>query len=159
MDSDDSNRVTECMKVLCNVLPPIAIHNGWTPDVMVMALLGMSVSIVTTHNTEPLKKEELEAHLTAILQFFFEEAFAPDVFTFKCKGCGEIAMYINRDCQMGKAGGIGHSKPAEHANKIPVQCSLYRQLSPQEYWALHENEERLEAPSSIELIPKKGKHS
>jgi hypothetical protein len=77
---------------------------------------------------------------------------------FKCKGCGMAAGYFpdgHIDEATGHeipAGATSHTKPAADANKVPVQCSVYRQLSCEAYWALHQDAERLPDPTKFEPI-------
>lgn len=64
--------------------------------------------------------------------------------TFKCKGCGAVAGVLLQASDAGPAGSVFHSKPEADANKRPVQCTLYRQLSAREFAKLHEDQASLE---------------
>lgn len=72
---------------------------------------------------------------------------------FKCRGCGAPAGYYADGIESGgygfAAGSITHTKPPGDVNRRPVQCELFQRLEPHEFWALHEHDAKIEAPTNI----------
>ena len=76
--------------------------------------------------------------------------------SFACRGCGQPAWYFpdgyTKDgCDIGP-GCVAHSKPKASINRVPVQCALFQRLEPHEFWALHEQDERLEPLTDLRPI-------
>lgn len=70
--------------------------------------------------------------------------------TFKCTGCGAVAGVLLESSGAGPAGSVFHTKPDADANKRPVQCTLYQQLSARAFAALHEDQPSLEQATNWE---------
>lgn len=71
---------------------------------------------------------------------------------FRCKGCGQPIGFV-------PAGLMGPKKMCAHAklnylagvpNSVP--CELYRRLSADELWELHQDEPLIETPTEIRPI-------
>lgn len=82
---------------------------------------------------------------------------AKTIIAFKCKGCDQPAFYFPEGWDDGniEPGAVAHSKPLgarlrtheEEARGISyVQCALYVQSSPYNFWALNKDSERIETP-------------
>lgn len=74
---------------------------------------------------------------------------------FRCRGCGGRGGYFPDGYELNGAhicpGGVTHDKPAEDINVRPVPCALWQRASAEEYWALHQDDERIEGPERIVL--------
>ena len=77
---------------------------------------------------------------------------------FKCRGCGALAGYYPNGAHEWPGGEPGqqvprgscvHTKPVADNNRKPVQCTLFRQLEPAEFWLLHKDDPREAGPSKI----------
>lgn len=79
----------------------------------------------------------------------------PENVWFRCKGCGQPAMYFGAGLPpYYPPGSIGHSKPAgtarvDTSQPSRVACALYHQCSAEEFWDLHQDAERLEPPTDL----------
>lgn len=72
----------------------------------------------------------------------------------KCKGCGKVAFLFLEPVACYEAGSVGHSKPPQFVN-VPntVQCSLYNQLTAEEFFELHKDAEPFEQWQNAKLKP------
>lgn len=84
------------------------------------------------------------------------------VIAFKCKGCGQLAFYFPEGYkdQM-ERGTVAHSKPKgsqlrtyeDEARGVSyVPCSLYRQSSASNYWAINKDAERVTLPDDFSFL-------
>lgn len=78
---------------------------------------------------------------------------------FVCKGCGKPAAYFGAGlAPWYPPGSVGHSKPADAirpsgtAERSRVTCTLYHQLGAAEFWELHRDAERIEAPAEFKPV-------
>jgi len=77
---------------------------------------------------------------------------------FTCRGCGALAGYYpdgarewpgGEPGQQVPRGSVVHTKSIADANRRPVQCTLFQQLEPREFWLLHQDDQRCEPPGKI----------
>lgn len=148
------NHVESFMNTAMDYIVHLAQSQGWNAAVIIDGLLGMAVHVGTSSDNPelpPVTQEEVREHCVAILESYIQHCFGPKTYWFHCKGCGNIAGYIVKDCEMGKAGCVVHTKPKGH-NNIPVQCTLFRLTRPAQYWALHAEAERIDGPTQIQPV-------
>lgn len=77
---------------------------------------------------------------------------------FICKGCGKPAGYFSKPFPpYYPIGAIAHSKPDNlvrnaamiDAGVSQVQCTMYHQLSCEQYWAINKDAQRIEPPAQF----------
>lgn len=65
----------------------------------------------------------------------------------KCRGgCGWLVGLLRDGLGDYEPGSVAHQKPEEDINVKPVQCELYRRLSAEELFELHEHDPVEPAP-------------